>query len=464
MEGRDTGSEGYKKASRYVASQFERAGLKPAGTLGYFQSVPIHAVHFLSDQSEISLVRNDGTTRLDWFRNVTLASRSNPTEAVDAPLAFAGWEIPADLDIRGKILVALGAPRLQAGPRGYAQTPRPGYLGTLLIESPEGPEPLRWPSPYTAETMTLANGTQAPNGNGLLFIDFNPAVADQLLSGSGHTYEELRSLADQGKHLPSFSIPSTLHVRAKFESEDLNSDNILAVLPGSDPTLAGEFIVVSAHLDGFGVGPPINGDRIYNGALDDAAYVATLIDFAQRLRESGKKLKRSILFCVFTGEERGLLGSKYFLAHPTVPKEQMVADINLDQLRPIFPLKILTTLALAESTLGEIASQVGASMGIRIQPDVEPDRNLLKRSDHWSFMQAGVPALGFIFGYEKNSPEEAIYRRWYADRYHSPSDDLNQPWDPTAAAGFNDFFGHLVEILANAPEQPKWKSGSPYSK
>jgi hypothetical protein len=461
MKGRDTGSDGYRTASRYVATEFERAGLKSAGTSGYFQSVPLHTVRFRWDQSEIALLRNGRVTRLKWFRDVTLAARSNAAEIIDAPLVFAGWEIPPELDIRDKILVALAPPRFQAGPRGYAQTPRPGYLGTTLIESTGGPEPLRWPSPYSAETITLASETQAPNANGLLFLDFNPAAADELLNGSGHTYNELRSLAEQGKHLPSFSIPSTLHVRAKFESEDLNSDNILAVLPGSDPTLASEFIVLSAHLDGFGVGPPINGDRIYNGALDDAAYVATLIDFAQRLHESGKKLKRSILFCVFTGEERGHLGSIYFLAHPTVPKEQMVADINLDELRPIFPLKILTTLALNESTLGETASQVGESRGIRIQPDAEPDRNLLRRSDHWSFMQAGIPALGFVFGYEKNSPEEAAYRRWYADRYHSPSDDLKQPWDASAVAGFNDFFEQLVEVLATAPERPKWKSGSP---
>ena len=175
-------------------------------------------------------------------------------------------------------------------------------------------------------------------------------------------------------------------------------------------------------------------------------------------------MKRSILFCVFTGEEKGLLGSKYFTAHPTIAQPKMVADINLDQLRPIFPLRILTMLALDESTLGETVKKIAAPMGIRIQPDPEPERNLLRRSDHYSFMQIGVPATGFIFGYQKGSPEEAVYRRWYAERYHSPADDLDQPWDPAAAAKFNDFFNRLVIELANAAERPHWTPGSPYAK
>jgi Zn-dependent M28 family amino/carboxypeptidase len=169
------------------------------------------------------------------------------------------------------------------------------------------------------------------------------------------------------------------------------------------------------------------------------------------------------LFLVVTGEEKGLLGSRYFAAHPTIAKEKLVADINLDQLRPLFPLKILTMLALDESSLGVAAKQVAKEMDIRIQADPEPERRLLMRSDHYSFMQIGVPATGFIFGYEKGSPEEQIYRHWYAERYHSPADDINQPWDPPAAAKFNDFFERLVEAVANATEPPHWRAGSQFA-
>ena len=232
------------------------------------------------------------------------------------------------------------------------------------------------------------------------------------------------------------------------------------MLPGSDP----ETVVLSAHLDGYGLGTPNNGDGIYNGAFDDAAYVATLIDFAENLKRSGTKLKRSILFAVVAGEEKGLLGSRYYVRHPTIPNNRLIANINLDQLRPIFPLKLLTTLAVDESTLGDTVRQVAASMDIRIQPDPEPQRNLLRRSDHINFMNIGVPAVGFIFGYQPGSPEEAVYRKWYADRYHSPADDLNQPWDPIAAAKFNSFFAKLVETLANAADKPHWKPGSTFAK
>jgi Zn-dependent M28 family amino/carboxypeptidase len=249
----------------------------------------------------------------------------------------------------------------------------------------------------------------------------------------------------------------------KFETAELKSDNVLGVLPGSDPALANEYIVISAHLDGYGIGEPWGSDNVYNGAFDDAAYVATLIDFAESLKAARRSLKRPVLFAVWTGEEKGLLGSRYYVAHPTIPKERFAGNVNLDQLRPIFPLKTLTTLAVDDSTMGDTVRQVAGTMDIRIQADPEPGRNLLRRSDHWNFMQIGVPAVGFIFGYEPGSPEEKIYREWYAYRYHSPKDDLDQPWDPAAAAKFNDFFGKVVEALANAPEKPHWKPGSPYA-
>jgi Zn-dependent M28 family amino/carboxypeptidase len=236
------------------------------------------------------------------------------------------------------------------------------------------------------------------------------------------------------------------------------------MLPGSDPTLRNEYVVLSAHLDGYGVGHARHGDGIYNGAFDDAAYVALLMDLAEALHENGPRLKRSLLFCIVTGEEKGLLGSRYFAKHPTIPKTQFVADLNLDQLRPIFPLKTLTVLALNESTLGDSVKKVAEPMGIKIQSDPEPERNLLRRSDHFSFMQIGVPAVNFVFGYEKGSPDEKVYRAWYAERYHSPADDLQQPWVSEAAAKFNAFYAALVKEVANATERPRWSEASQFAR
>lgn len=462
MEGRDTGTAAYRRAAAYVVTQFEKAGLKPAGEKGYYQTVPLRVVRFQADRSSVELVRATGSTELQWLRQISTTARPGLPETLEAPMIFAGSDPNADpAELRNKIVVQL--PRTGGGRGGVA---RPGIAGAISIDATGGAEPPRWPVAYSV-AMTLRDGQpaqrQAPATTGLTFR-FNPAFAELLFQGSGHTFNELMDLQTAGKPLPRFAIPATFKASMKVESADLESDNILAVLPGTDPALSQEYLVVSAHLDGYGFGEPWNGDRIYNGAFDDAAYVATLIDMAQRLHESGTKFKRSVLFCVVTGEEKGLYGSKYFTAHPTVPKQQMVADINLDQLRPIFPLKTLTMLAVDESTLGDTVKQVAAPMGIRIQPDPEPERGLLRRSDHYSFMQIGVPSTGFIFGYEPGSPDEAVYRRWYAERYHSPADDINQPWVPEAAAKFNDFFDNLVATLANAAERPHWKEGSSFAK
>lgn len=450
LEGRDTGSEGYKTAARYVVAQFEKNGLQAAGENGgYYQAVPLHEVKLQAQQSAVVVVRNDGSKHsLRWLYDLTLVPQASMPASVEAPLVFG---TPDGFDLAGKILVQLGAP---AGTTRAAALPQ-GLAGVITIDSTEGPEPRHWPASY-AVSMTLA-GTPSPGGSGLLNLRMNPESADELFAGSGHTLAEVKAAVAAHKPL-SFAIPAKLQLAMKITSRDLSSDNIIASLPGSE--LPNEYVVVSAHLDGYGVGEPRNGDRIYNGAFDDAAYVATLIDLAENIKAGKLKLRRSLLFVVVTAEEKGLLGSRYFAAHPTIAKEKMVGNVNLDQLRPIFPLRTLTALALDDSTLGDTARQVGQSMNIRIQPDPEPERNLLRRSDHFSFMQIGVPAIGFIFGYEKGSPDEATYRQWYDLRYHSPADDLKQPWDRTAAAKFNSFFDQLVITLANADDRPRWKPGS----
>jgi len=239
---------------------------------------------------------------------------------------------------------------------------------------------------------------------------------------------------------------------------DIASPNVLAMLPGSDPKLAGQAIVLSAHLDGYGYGEPVNGDRLYNGTLDDAAYVALLIRLAER--RQGHPYRRPILFAAWTGEEKGLLGSRWFIAHPTVPLSRIAADINLDQLRPIFPLKLLTVHALDDTSLGDDVRAVAASLGIAVQKDPEPERNLLQRSDQWPFLQAGIPATAFVFGYRPGSRSEQIYRQWYRTGYHKPQDDLKQPMDWNAAADFNRFFYELVGRVADQDAAPNWKRGS----
>ena len=410
-------------------------------------------------------------TPLAWYRQVTVALRPDMPRQLQAPLYFVGNASAVEANkLQGSVAVTLSAPRIRT-----AGSPRPTILSgavlktvaaTLAIDNLGGPEPPIWPLPYAASVSlpgvsprsSASSAAVAP-----LAFRFNPDEAQVLFAGSGHTYTELKKLFDAGQPLPNFALPGTLRATLKLDDSKIVSDNILAVLPGSDPILRNEYVVLSAHLDGYGLGEARHGDGTYNGAFDDAAYVALLMDLAQSWHDSGASFKRSLLFCIVTGEEKGLLGSRYFAAHPTLPKQQLVANLNLDQVRPIFPLKTLTVLALKQSSLGETVRQVAEPFNIRIQEDPEPERNLLRRSDHYSFMQIGVPAVNFVFGYEKGSPDEKVYRAWYAQRYHSPADDLQQPWLPEAAAKFNSFYAALVKAVANAPVRPQWSPDSEFA-
>jgi Zn-dependent M28 family amino/carboxypeptidase len=207
------------------------------------------------------------------------------------------------------------------------------------------------------------------------------------------------------------------------------------------------------------VGEPVNGDRIFNGAMDDASGIASLIEIARALKDQKSKTRRSVVFLAVTGEEKGLLGSRYFATHPTV-SGHIVADINMDMFLPLFPLKYLEVQGLSESTLGDDIRAVCQKAGVQVQTDKEPDRNLFIRSDQYNFIRQGVPALAFKFGYQPGSPEEKTAKDWLKYRYHAPSDDLNQPVDKTAAAQFNRILLDLGERVANAKDRPHWNADS----
>jgi len=213
-------------------------------------------------------------------------------------------------------------------------------------------------------------------------------------------------------------------------------------------------------VDHLGIGEPINGDRIYNGAMDNASGTAAIIEVATQLHELGQRPARSILFLAVTGEEKGELGSRYFAAHPTVPSASIVANVNTDMFLPLFPLKTLMVLGLDESDLGGDVRAVAKDLGLGIQADPEPQRNRFIRSDQYSFIKAGVPALAMKVGYEEKSPEAEIARKWTAERYHAPSDDLNQPIDLSAGGKFVEVVRMLAVRIANRTDRPAWNSNS----
>ncbi|MEO6807433.1 MAG: M28 family peptidase [Edaphobacter sp.] len=482
MEGRDTGTEAYQRAANYVAAQFKAAGLKPAGDLldgkaTYFQRVPMHETDLDMAHSSVEIVTPNGGTLhsapLKLLEEITIAPHQLIKDNANTKMVFLGYglELPQTRDAKefqGATAVIFNnvpaglqsADRAAFARRRSELIAKAGFGSILSIDNPAAIEPTHWPAAY-ARSVVLAPAP-SPNLHALLQLRISAEAAAKLFAADpDHPFAGILRDGEKGLPLPSFRLHSNLKIEAQTIEKEISSPNVIAILPGSDPKLAPEYVALSAHLDGYGYGTPVLGDNLYNGTLDDAAYVALLIEVAKDLQH--KAPARSLLFCIFTGEEKGLLGSAWFTQHPTVPKENIVANLNLDQLRPIFPLNILTMEGLNDSTLGETARTVAAQFKIEIRPDLEPERNLFRRADNYSFVRIGVPIAAFVFGYDKGSPEEVVYRDWYARRYHKPQDDIKTPIDWAAAGKFNRFYTALALNIANSPTRPQWLSSSPYS-
>lgn len=463
MEGRDTGSPGHARAVAYIAERFRAAGLQPAGDAGgWVQTIPLHEVAVASEGTALSIVRRNGAAwPLRFLHDVTVTPTDDLPAALEGELVFRGYCSPAEMQtVQGRIVVCFGARRAgtPSGGERLAAAAAAGAIGLINVDDAGFDiEPPRWPVAY-ARSVGFAN---APAGASRMpVMRLAASVFKDVIDGAGQDADAILADGSRSAPLPSFDIPARLQARFTVRKRDYTSDNVLGVLPGTDPTLADQPILVDAHLDGYGYGEPVNGDALYNGALDDAAYVATLIQLADR--QAGRGFRRPVIFAAFTGEEKGLLGSRWLADHPTPAAPLPVAVINLDQLRPLYPLTILTTMALDDSTLGQTVREIAGPMGIEVRPDREPERGLLRRSDHWPFMQKGVPAVSFIFGYDPGTEAERRYREWYTTRYHLPQDDMTTLIDHEAAGAFNRFFFALTERVANADAPPRWLPDSPY--
>ncbi len=458
MEGRDTGSAGHHRAAVIVAARFKAAGLQPAGDAGtFFETFPVHESRVETAGTTFQVTRAGGAPiRLSFLHQISVRPTDDLPPDLDAALTFRGYCGPGDLEgAKGKVVVCFNTKRagLPSAAKRTLAAEAAGAAGLIEVDDPYFTiEPPRWPAAY-ARAVAIA-GSPPPAAPRLPVMTLSARAFKAMTAGSGQDADAILKAGGAKQPLTAFDLAARLQAHFHLSRRDYKAENVIAVMPGADPNLKGEHLVLSAHLDGYGFGEPVNGDRLYNGTLDDVAYVGTLIRFADK--HKGKPLRRSVVFAAFTGEEKGLLGAHWFVNHPTVPKTAIVADINLDQLRPLFPLDILTELAVDDSTLGRTAREVAATMAIRIQKDPEPERGLLQRADHWPFMQAGIPGTGFIFGYQPGTEAERRYREWYQVRYHRPQDDLTQPMDFEAAGKFNRFFYKLAETVADAQERPAW--------
>ena len=374
LEGRDTGSRGERAAQAYAIEQLKSAGLEPAGVNGFYQPVKFVSRQIVEKDCSLTLIHDGKREPLTLGEDAIIGTRVMPAPEVKAPLVFVGYglKVPeknyddfAGVDVRGKIIVIFsGSPseipgalasHYQTAAERWKVLRAAGAVGIVSLINPASMDipwsrialnrahpsmDLDYPEFYETEGAKLA-------------VTVNPASAEKFFAGSGHTFEEIVALGKDRKPLPHFPLAVSLEVKTKVEVTKIESANLVAKLPGSDPALKDEYVVLSAHLDHIEIGEPINGDRIYNGAMDNGSGSALLLDMAASFKKNPEKLRRSILLVLVTGEEKGLLGSKYFAAHPTVAPKSIAADVNVDMFLPIVPLKLLTVLGLDDSDLGD---------------------------------------------------------------------------------------------------------------
>ena len=476
LEGRETGSPGHRKAAEYMAEGYKTAGLEPRGTDGYFQPIAFESRQLVEERSRLAIVRGGKQEPIVLGDAAIVNVRVPPAREIDAPLAFAGYGLSVPeagyddlegVDLTGRIAVVVsGGPSTLSGPVlshassvRWAALHRAGAIGLVTIQRTSD---IAWERTKLRRLMPVKALAEDPFGDNTqqLALTVNPAAAEGWFAGSGHTAAEILSLAREQKPLPRFPLSGQLRGTLVTSVTPLRSDNVIGMLRGTDPQLADEHLVLSAHLDHLGTGEPVNGDAIYNGAMDNASGTATLLEVARRLRASGVSLRRSVVFLSVTAEEHGLLGSRYFSAHPTVPASSIVADLNTDMFLPLFPMRSLIVNGLEESDLANDLRRVAKAAGIDITGDPEPERNAFVRSDQYSFIRRGIPALAFKIGWTLGSPEHAIVKRWRDERYHAPSDDLSQPIDLQAAEDFTRFYTELVRAIANRDTRPRWNDTS----
>ena len=493
LEGRGTGTRGYRLAANYVRAQFEEMGLKPAGVNGsYFQNVHFRQIDLLRDKSSLTVEHNGSTRTLILDKDYVMGGNPLSTDArVEGQVVFVGFGVSAPdfdyddyagIDVRGKIVAALsGAPsRLPSAPGAHFSSSEQklrvaaehGAIGFLSIWAgkPEqrtpfteyvrfsrGPE-LRW-----LDEAGVPNDAQ-PTIRG--YARINSSTAAALFEGAPKSWKDALRAAENS-HPQAFPLATSVSMHAVSRYSELESPNVAAILPGSDPQLKNEYVVFTAHLDHLGIGEPVKGDSIYNGAADNASGTAALLEMARAFSEMKTAPRRSLLFLAVTGEEEGLLGSDYYAHNPTVPMAQIVADINMDEVSFLYDFKDIVPLGGEHSSLGAVADDVAQHMGLTVSPDPMPEEVYFIRSDQYSFILQGVPALYIEEGLQTVNPDldgKKMQFDWETQRYHQPSDDMNQAFDFNATVKCTRVDLAAGYEIAQQTERPHWNAGDFFDK
>jgi Zn-dependent M28 family amino/carboxypeptidase len=489
LEGRDTGARGHEIASLYIAAEFEKYGLTPAGDDGtYMQRVNFVQAYIDQSSIKLSLTGPQGDMTLSYPKQfLTFPNPLEETTQMAGKLVFVGYGIVApelqhndyqDMDVKGKVVVALSGkpksfPSEEGAHFGSSREKRRhasenGAVGFTTISTPTG-EKVR---PY----QNLLNYLHTPavrwldkdgNPSGVYpqvkgTAYFSKEAAELVFADAEQNLEQIYAMLEKDESPKGFDLPIEIQLESKSTHKAISSPNVVAILEGSDPSLKNEYVVYSAHSDHIGFAKTVKKDKINNGAMDNASGTSVLMETARLFSQLNELPKRSILFVAVTGEEKGLLGSDYYAQNPTVPAGSMVANVNLDM--PILTYEFADVIAFGadHSDMKSSVAKAAEKIGLELSPDPMPDQALFTRSDHYSFVKQGIPAVFLVPGFKSADPEvdgSKQFSNFLKTNYHKPGDDFSQDFNWKAATKFAEVNYHIGMTLANQAQRSSWNKG-----
>lgn len=486
LEGRQPGTRGFLLGEKYMETEFMALGLKPGNGSSYIQHVPLQKGWVDESGSSFTIINHGKEEKLDYGKQFIISPYfASATSSVSAPLVFVGFGISApefnyddykNIDVKGKIVVYLAGapPQFPTSERAYLTTAdvkyseaiKRGAVGVISFSVPVNSRSSWEPAVKRAKQGSYKwvnkQGVAANNYAALKAVStFNNEYAEKLFSNAVTPLAKIYELAAAGKSA-SFPLNISAKIEVKTQSKQIESANIVGVLEGSDPKLKNEYVVYSAHLDHFGIGVPVKGDSIYNGAHDDASGNAILLEIVRAYRSLAVPPKRSVIFASVTGEELGLLGSDYFINNQPMPGK-VVANLAIDMPFFFHPVLDIVPYGADHSSLGKQTEKAAQMLGLKIGPDPFPEQVVFIRSDHYSFIKKGIPALFIKSGF-MTVPGDTVNRAksdvgWRSTIYHTPQDDMNQPFDFKAATThvkINFLIGYFV---CEGTDAPVWNKG-----
>lgn len=485
LEGRDSGSRGYDIAAAYVASQFEALGLKPGGEGGgWYQPVPLRSSVLAQPPASVTIIGPKVSKSWPTGTDVLIGpSAFQLKQDLTASVVFVGYGMEAPdqklddyrgLDVRGKIVAVLsGAPADVPSELGAyladqkaAVAARHGAVGIVTVDTKVSAEAFPWEirvrrSGRARMDWLERTGVPFDESPGLhAGASLNAPAADALFAGAARSYAEVRAEAERPNARPrGFPLRTKVRIKRTSRWTEVAGREVIGILPGSDPKLAAEYVVLMGHLDHLGVKADAKPgeDRIYNGALDNAAGIATMLEAARAFVQAGERPRRSIMFIANTAEEKGLLGSDYFAHYPTVPIGSIAAVVDLDMPLLLYDFTDVVAFGAEHSTMGEAVARAAREMNVALSPDPMPEQNIFVRSDHYSFVKKGVPAVLLATGFANGG--EAQWRGFLSGAYHNVNDDMRQPIHWQAGARYARLNYLISRELADADQQPRWYQG-----